>query len=80
MRSRQERHDAGTFDRLRQLALMPGTDAGPFGRQNFHVKINEAAQKTGILIIDISHLVRAEKTLFFFFGLVVIHKMMLIRK
>jgi hypothetical protein len=73
MSGRQKRHDAGTFDGLRQLALVPGANAGPLGREDLHVKIHETAQKPGIFVIDISHLIGAEEALFFFFGLVVIH-------
>jgi hypothetical protein len=74
MGSGEQSHDAGALDGLRQLALMPGADAGAFGRQNFHVKINETAQKTGVFVIDVADLIGAKKTFFFFFRLIVIHK------
>ena len=69
----KQRHDARALDGLRQLALVPGADAGAFGRQNFHMKIHIAAQEASIFVINVFHAVGAEETFFFFFWLIVIH-------
>jgi hypothetical protein len=68
MCSRQKRHDARALNSLRQFSLMPSANAGALGRKNLHVKINIAAQKASIFVINIFDTVSAKETFFSFLG------------
>lgn len=47
---------------------MPGTDAGPVARQDFHIEVDKAFQGPGILVVDFQ-IVNAKIAFFGFFSL-----------
>jgi hypothetical protein len=74
---RQKRHSPRPLDGSRDLALVPGTGAGPFFRQDLEVGIDEAPQGLRVLIIDLAYIIYAEMAHFFFFyRLIVVHILM----
>lgn len=49
---REQRHEASALDRVRELALMPGADAGALTRHNLPEGRKVALKRLRILVID----------------------------
>ena len=60
---RQQGHEARALDRVGELALVPGTNAGALARHDLSKRGEIALQGVGVLVVDFVHVGAAEGAL-----------------